>query len=154
MYRTILVAVDGSESSQLGLQHALQLARDQKARLHIVHVVETMRATAAMVGPVPFDPTPVWEALRQGGLDILAKAKSAAAKAGLEAETVLLEPQEVNDRVVLLLGAEARKCDADLIVAGTHGRQGLNRFFVGSVAEALVRVAPAPVLLVRAKTRE
>jgi nucleotide-binding universal stress UspA family protein len=50
----------------------------------------------------------------------------------------------------MVLAAEARRWNADLVVLGTHGRRGINHLLMGSVAEALARVAPAHVLLVRA----
>jgi nucleotide-binding universal stress UspA family protein len=55
--------------------------------------------------------------------------------------------------VATILGKEAQRWDADLVVLGTHGRRGFDRIFLGSVAETLVRMAPMPVLLVRAKPK-
>lgn len=153
MYQRILAAVDGSDTSDLAVDHAVQLAKDQRARLRIVHVVESLRYTASMAGGYPFDPTPMWEALRESGHQALKKAQATAREAGVETETMLLEDQGLSERVATILLKEAQRWDADLVVLGTHGRRGFDRIFLGSVAETLVRMAPMPVLLVRAKPK-
>ena len=153
MYPRILVAIDGSDTSNLALEQAVQLAKDQRARLRIVHVVESARYAVSMADGYPFDPTPLWEALRGDGRQALLTAESKARGAGVEAETVMLEGNDPSQRVASMVVKDAQQWDADLIVLGTHGRRGLDRIFLGSVAETLVRMAPAPVLLVRAKTR-
>ena len=81
----------------------------------------------------------------------LREAAALARKAGVNAETGLLEVQQMNDRIADELAREARKWPADLIVVGTHGRRGLSHLFLGSVAETIMRVAPRPVLLVRGR---
>lgn len=153
MYQRILVAIDGSDTSSLALDHAVQLAKDQRARVRIVHVLESFRYAASMAGGYPFDPTPLWEALREEGRKALLTAEAKAHGAGVEVETVMLEGDEASQRVASTVAKEAQHWDADLIVLGTHGRRGLDRLFVGSVAETLVRMAPTPVLLVREKTK-
>jgi nucleotide-binding universal stress UspA family protein len=82
-----------------------------------------------------------------GAVDYGATSYSAA----VEAETVMLEGNDPSQRVASMVVKDAQHWDADLIVLGTHGRRGLDRIFLGSVAETLVRMAPTPVLLVRAK---
>lgn len=153
MYQRILVATDGSDTSNIAVEHAVQLARDQRARLRIVHVVESIGHAVSLAGAYPFDPTPLWEALREDGRQALSTAEAKAGSAGVETETALLEDKEPPECVALILARDAQKWDADLIVLGTHGRRGIDRLLVGSVAETLARMAPTPVLLVRAKTR-
>jgi nucleotide-binding universal stress UspA family protein len=153
MYQRIVVATDGSDTSNIAVDHAVQLAKDQRARLRIVHVVESIGYAVSMAGAYPFDPTPLWEALREGGRQALSTAEAKARSAGVEIETVLLEDKEPPERVASILAKDAQKWDADLIVLGTHGRRGVDRLFLGSVAETLVRMASTPVLLVRAKTK-
>jgi nucleotide-binding universal stress UspA family protein len=153
MYPRILVAIDGSDTSNLALEQAVQLAKDQRARLRIVHVVESVRYAVSMADGYPFDPTPLWEALREDGRQALLMAEAKARSAGVEAETVMLEGKDPSQRVASMVVKDAQHWDADLIVLGTHGRRGLDRIFLGSVAETLVRMAPTPVLLVRAKSK-
>jgi nucleotide-binding universal stress UspA family protein len=153
MYQRIVVATDGSDTSNIAVEHAVQLAKDQRARLRIVHVIESIGYAVSMAGAYPFDPTPLWEALREGGRQALSTAEAKARSAGVEIETALLEDKEPPERVASILAKDAQKWDADLIVLGTHGRRGVDRLFLGSVAETLVRMASTPVLLVRAKTK-
>ena len=153
MYQRILVAIDGSETSNIAIEHAVQLAKDQRARLRIVHVVESIGHAVSLAGAYPFDPTPLWEAMREDGRRALSVAEAKAVSAGIETETALVEDKEPPERVASILASDAQEWDADLLVVGTHGRRGIDRLLVGSVAETLGRIAPTPVLLVRAKAR-
>jgi nucleotide-binding universal stress UspA family protein len=146
MYDRILVPVDGSPTSNLGLAEAIKLAKLTGARLLLLHAIDiaavsvTPEASAAM--PALFD------AMRDAGNEILAKARAAAEGAGAKAETVLVDT--LAGRVSDLVVDQAKKWKADLIVIGTHGRRGVSRLLIGSDAEQVVRAAPVPVLLVRA----
>lgn len=95
-----------------------------------------------------------WEdherALREVGERVLLQAQSIVKAAGLEAETVLKQIITVQQHPADEIVAEAARWPADLIVVGTHGRRGLRRLFLGSVAEGVARMAEQPVLLVRA----
>jgi nucleotide-binding universal stress UspA family protein len=147
-YRTILVAVDGSTASNKGLREALRLAKAERAKLCILHVVDEFQAfaaTDAMAAAPAADLVP-W--LREGGKRVLARAEAAALKQKIRAKTVLREMVggPAADKIV----REARKLGADLIVLGTHGRRGVRRLVLGSDAEQVVRTAQVPVLLVRA----
>lgn len=145
-YRRILVAVDGSPTSMKGLREAIRLAKDGRAQLLLLHVVNEFYAFASLDGFAPgVDLVP---ALREGGQRVLAKAKAAAEKEGIRAKTLLRETLggPAADSIV----RDARRQRADLIVLGTHGRRGLRRMVLGSDAEAVVRSSPVPVLLVRA----
>jgi nucleotide-binding universal stress UspA family protein len=149
MYARILVATDGSPTSDLAVEQAARLAKDQQAQLRIVHVVEQSRLAFAAAGPVAIDLEGVLEALRKFGRDALDRARAVASRLGLEAETAIIGEDAVDDRVAVILVAEARRWNADLIVLGTHGRRGLDHLLMGSVAEAVARIAPTHVLLVR-----
>jgi nucleotide-binding universal stress UspA family protein len=151
MYRRILVAVDGSETSSLALDHALQLAQDQRARVRIVHALESLHQLLALSGGTLFDVDELLDSLRREGQRVLAASLERAKAFGVDAETGLIEPREPVVRTAQMLVQEARSWDADLIVVGTHGRSGVNRLFVGSVAETVLRGASVPVLLVRHK---
>lgn len=148
MYKHILVAVDGSKTSDLALQEAVGLARDQQATLRIVYVVDEVSifADAEFISPMEIEKA--WVA---SGRAALSKAKSLAQAAGMEAETRLLENEALGQRIADVIVQEARSWPADLLVVGTHGRRGLNHLLLGSVAEGIVRTSPVPVLLVRGK---
>lgn len=147
MYKRILVPVDGSASSKRGLQEALRLARNQKARLVLLHVVEEQFVTQAAEAMVFSEK--LFEAMRAGGRKVLARAEALARKGGVKALAVLREAVTVP--VADMVVREARRQRADLIVIGTHGRRGLTRAVMGSDAEDVVRASPVPVLLVRAR---
>jgi len=149
MYQRILVPVDGSPTSQRGLAEAIALARSGGGRVRLLHVVDELSfalsadAFAAYGGDM-------LSLLREGGEQILAQARAQVEAAGVAAETVLRD--SFAGRVGDLVVAEATAWPADLIVIGTHGRRGVSRLFMGSDAEQILRVAPVPVLLVRAQT--
>lgn len=147
MYKRILVPVDGSASANRGLQEALRLAKDQKATLCVLHVIEAQFLTQAAEGIVFSDQ--VFASMRAGARKVMAKAEAAARRQGVRIRTVVRETltSPVADMVV----REARRQKANLIVIGTHGRRGLKRAVMGSDAENVVRAAPVPVLLVRSK---
>ena len=148
MYQRILVPIDGSPTSNRGLDEAIQLARLTGASLRLIHVVDEMtfatgfETYAAYAGDV----IPM---MRQAGEEILALGKARVAAAGLDkVETQLLESFAV--RVWELVVEQAQDWKADLIVIGTHGRRGMGRLLMGSDAEQILRMSPVPVLLVRA----
>jgi nucleotide-binding universal stress UspA family protein len=151
MYSRILVATDGSATSDLAIEQAARLAKDQRAQLRIVHVIEQSRLAFAAAGPVAVDLEGVLDALRKSGRAALDRGRAIAEKQGIQAEAAIVGDDAVDDRVAIVLADEARRWKADLIVLGTHGRRGINHLLMGSVAEAVARVAPAHVLLVRAQ---
>lgn len=147
MYQRILVPVDGSATANLGLTEAIKLAKLTGARLLLMHAVDiaavsiTPDASAAL--PQLFD------ALRESGTALLAKARTSADAADVPAETRLVDT--LAGRVSDLIVDTAKAWHADLIVIGTHGRRGMTRLLIGSDAEQVVRTATVPVLLVRAR---
>ena len=152
MYRRILVPVDGSATSLLGLEHAISLAKDQGAQVRVLNVVDERVMTTLMVEPVAVPIDDILESMRADGMRVLEKAAERAQRAGVKAETVQVASRGRPVSDVIL--AEARKARADVIVMGTHGRRGLNRLLLGSDAERVLRDSPVPVLLVRRKERQ
>jgi nucleotide-binding universal stress UspA family protein len=147
MYTRILVSVDGSDTSKRALNEALELAKVHQSQLRIVHVVD---AATLFVGDHFYaDMDRLEAAMMEAGKKVLAEAAAVAEKAGLRAETQLIEIETINARVADLIVQDAKSWRAGLIVVGTHGRRGLSRVVLGSVAEGVVRAAPVPVLLVR-----
>ena len=145
--RNILVGTDFSTASRAAFRHALDLASANEAALWIAHVA---------VPPVPALPRGIRAAAflrRHGPVAIRADAQrrlrpllNRARKAGVRARALTLvgAPDDALNRA-------ARRHRADLIVVGTHGRTGLARFFVGSVASRVVATAPCPVITIRGR---
>lgn len=147
MYKSILVAIDGSQTSELALNEAIQFARAAGSRLRIVNVVDEVNLNWSEFP----NTAELWNVLVASGRALLGKAASTAAEAGVEADTRLIELDRLGDRIPDALAREADAWPADLIVVGTHGRRGLSHLLLGSVAEGIVRVASKPILLVRGK---
>jgi len=145
MFKTILVAVDGSAISNLGLEEAIVLASEQGATLYVLHVVEEFILAQGLDVPVYVEG--LWEALCDRGKKTLAKAAAKAEQRGVTTRSVLAET--IGRTVADVILGQAKKCRADLIVLGTHGRRGMSRLVMGSDAEAVIREATVPVLLVR-----
>lgn len=146
MYTRILVPIDGSSTSGRGMEEAVKLARLTGARLRLIHVIEQFVYATGMDG---FSMTAnLIQVLKESGKKILETGQALAEAAGIPVETTMVE--SVSGRVCDLVVAEAKSWRADLIVIGTHGRRGVGRVFMGSDAEQIARMAPSPVLLVRA----
>ena len=148
MYRKILVALDGSSTSEAALGQALDLVRARPAALRLLHVVDLPYAYPDVaVGYVSVYSEELREAWRKAGWDILDQAAAKVRAAGIEPDLRLLEGS--GGHVAGTIAEEATTWGADLVVVGTHGRRGLNRLLLGSVAEGVARTAPTSVLLVR-----
>lgn len=148
MYQKILVPVDGSPTSNEGLAEAIKLGRLTGARLRLLHAVDMLSITLTPEASMSTSPALI-DLLKEGGQDVLNKAKAMVLEGGLAADTVLKDT--LAGRVADLVVDEAKHWGADLIVIGTHGRRGVGRLVLGSDAEQVLRLSPVPVLLVRAK---
>ncbi len=138
---TILHPTDFSPQAEHARRTAEALAHDYNARLVLVHVMQPPPVVASEMGVVipdlPDEPTALWNKLND------------MEPAGLVCvERFLLKGEPVVE--IVRMAQEER---ADLIVMGTHGRSGLPRLLMGSVAEWVLRQAPCPVLTVREPTR-
>lgn len=148
MYKRILVAVDGSGTSDLAMEEAIKIARGSQGKLHIVHVVNVVLFNTEE----EYFSLPEWlDALRREAEIMVNKAVAYAKQAGVDAEGKLVEIDIAGYRIPEMIAEEAKTWPADIIVIGTHGRQGVHRLLMGSVAEGVVRVATVPVLLIRGK---
>lgn len=145
MYHKILVPIDGSDTSARGLEEALKLAKDQAAKLRLIHVVNELMVVASYEGTIYSGE--LVQALRDSGQKVLDNARQKVSAAGVQVECELLEAHggQAGNAIV----KDAEQCHADIIVLGTHGRRGLSRLVMGSDAEQVVRQARVPVLLVR-----
>lgn len=152
MFKHIVIALDGSDSSHEALKLAVGLSKDQGARCTIVSVVDIVRAAAPMamrVGSImPVTNGEVanqWvEALMDDAHQIVAEALQLYANSGVELDSVVIEGYPA-DAIIDV----AKEHSADLIVTGSHGRSGVRRLLLGSVADLVVRSAHIPVLIVR-----
>ena len=145
MYQRILVPVDGSHTSTLGLQEAIRIALDQRARLRLISVVDEFIIAQNFEGLI--NAGDMIDALRESGQKAIRNALALVKKHDLKVEATTFET--VGDRVAEVIVREAKKWKADLIVMGTHGRRGFNRMVLGSDAEGVLRHSPVPVLMVR-----
>jgi len=146
MIRRILHATDFSPASQAAFKKAVELAKQSRAELVVLHVMSPVVYTVGegYMSPKMYDElaasTRAWAS---GQLDRqLRKAKVA----GVRARGLLLEGL-AHEQIV----RAAKSQRAELVVIGTHGRSGLAKFFVGSVAGRVVSAARCPVLTVRGK---
>ena len=150
MYQRILVPVDGSGCADRGLSEAMALARLTGARIRLVHVIEEplVAIGADMAAGAAEDLVTI---ARQAARRILADATEKVRRTGIQASDALLD--SFDGRLCDLVVGAARTWSADLVVIGTHGRRGVSRLLLGSDAEQILRLSPAPVLLTRSALR-
>ena len=139
----ILVPTDFSEGSERAWSEARRLATRLGAELVLVHVL--VEAPLYSEGPFTMKQTRgVFDAARAWAVKTLGEWTDTAAAAGISARWVLRTGVPYKE----IVGAATRE-RADLIVIGTHGRGGLDRALLGSVADRVIRLAPCPVVTVR-----
>ncbi|MGH2460712.1 MAG: universal stress protein [Chloroflexota bacterium] len=148
MFGRILMPVDGSAVSQGALSVAAQLAEALHSETRIIYVLD--------LGPLyqteasGIDVSGVEKVMLDDGQKLLDRAEAIARSAGVAGESALLTIY--GTRIVDAIVDDADKWHADLIALGTHGRHGLRRLLLGSVADGVARAASVPVLLVRGTT--
>jgi nucleotide-binding universal stress UspA family protein len=148
MYRRILMPTDGSACATKAVDEGLALAKALGSEVTFLYALENpITAGTASPEALPYS-AQLWEDLKNLADEALAQAMQAAAQAGVTAT-----PLRVDDRspVQAILDAEH---EHDLVVMGTHGRRGFNRWMFGSVSEGALRRATRPFLLVRSDEAE
>jgi nucleotide-binding universal stress UspA family protein len=155
MFRKILCATDLTEGSTPALRLALELGREHDAEVHVLHVAEQ-----------PYAPRGYFHMITQGEIEFMTgmvERHESAARKLIEESVRSLAPvggggEGVRAQVHVRRGVAAdvivgcaRELATDLLVTGTHARKGLGHLVMGSVAERLVRTAPCPVLVARAR---
>ena len=146
MYKKIIVAIDDSDTSRCALNEAVTIAKAHGASLCVVHAAdETLLGMHHRTIGTTLNLDHARAAIRAAGQILLDEAK--ASIEGIAVETLLVEAdtQRVSEAIV----QAAKSAAADLVVVGTHGRSGLQRLILGSVAEQLVRLSSVSILLVR-----
>ncbi len=137
--QNILVATDFSPCSQMALHCAAVLARQAKGNVFLAHVLPF-----APVSPIPMDAGPVFPVtIAKDPRYRMKELVSAPEMAGIARETLLGQGD-----LWLVLKDMIEQHDIDLVVIGTHGREGLKKLVLGSVAEEVFRRAPCPVVTV------
>ncbi|BBE51824.1 Putative universal stress protein [Ferriphaselus amnicola] len=146
MYKRILVAVDGNPVSR-SLDEAIMLAKAGNATLLLLNV--------SVIDPVLLWNEENWmvpgftpgEGELIHSAEVLTKVQEKVQQAGVTSE--IKQVEDAGQNLGVIIAEQAEVWEADLIVAGTHGRKGVDRLLMGSVAENIVRNATVPVLLIR-----
>jgi nucleotide-binding universal stress UspA family protein len=142
---SILVPHDFSETAQRALEFALDLAEPLGARIHVVFAYDVLAYGFPEAPAMATDTAQIERAARTALDDVASRAR----RPGVAVETVLRRGPAWSE-----INAAAKDTAANLIVMGTHGRRGVARALLGSVAEKVVRTAPCPVLTVHSATND
>jgi nucleotide-binding universal stress UspA family protein len=157
IFRKILVAVDGSESSSRAAKAAVELAEKLKADLTVLHAItpiaayyrSSLASGAGAIAPPPLSQKEIdayYSYARRVATGIAGEIVSEAEKRNVKAKTDF--PEAVSSIVETIIG-HAEKEHADLIVVGTRGLGGFKKMLIGSVSSGVISHAACPVLVVR-----
>lgn len=141
MYKTILVAIDGSAVSRQAFEAAIEHAFAWKSKLHAVYVIET-----GLFTDIPADSKLeiMYSLLEQEGKTALDLIEEIAKKKNIEVKTHF-EQGHAGDAIIL----KSEELKADLIVMGSHGKSDIDRILLGSVSSFVVEHSSISVLVVR-----
>jgi nucleotide-binding universal stress UspA family protein len=154
MYRKILLPLDGSETAQRALRHASGVARATDGEVVLVQVVDSeaqilAQTASATIEPLPAGPISVEivhdavEAQRQAARENLERAAQQLREDGVRAVSMQVLEGSAGDQIT----AAAAGLGCDLVVMATHGRSGIRRAILGSVADHVVRHTPGIAVL-------
>jgi len=159
MYNKILLPLDGSDLSHQAIPHTIELAKSFGAEVVLLQVIDSVSQIIAETTPATIEPIPsgqltveiaesAVEGQREAAEAILAAAVGQFAQAGVAEGKVSIQVTEGNAAQTITTEVERLECD--LVVIATHGRSGLGRALMGSVADHVARHTPsAAVLLIR-----
>jgi nucleotide-binding universal stress UspA family protein len=139
LFEKILVPLDGSEQSIWALGKAIQIAKRVNGEITLIHVYS--------ISPTAITPMQVYkyaQAMRKHGIGILEDGKKKAEAEGVQAQTLLVDGHTVEE--ILNAGKEG---NFSLIVIGARGLSKMKELLLGSVSDAVTRLAPCPVLVIR-----
>jgi nucleotide-binding universal stress UspA family protein len=141
LFKKIILATDGSTYSENAVEYAIELARISKAKISAIYVVDT-----GVFATIPMDAAweNIYELLKKEGNEATEKVEAEARRSDVEFECFVIEGHPAEEIVKL-----SENIRADLIVMGTLGKRGLDRFLLGSVAEKVSRTSKVPVMIVR-----
>jgi len=142
-YRNIVIATDGSENSQRAISYGIEIAKLSGATVHALYVLDISSFSS-----IPMDAgwEAMYEILKTEGGKAVSEVKERGEASAVEVREVILEGHPSSQIIEF-----AENNNADLIVMGTLGKTGLDRFLMGSVAEKVVRGSKVPVLVVRSE---
>jgi len=144
MFENILLPTDGSDVASAAAARAIALAKLAGAELHVVFVVEPYAYTG--IGAANSAGLQEYLAASQRrASEALAPFSSLAQREGVTLSTETVEGSSPAEQIV----ETAHRCGADLIVMGSHGRTGVARVVLGSVAAKVLVLAPMPVMIVK-----
>lgn len=171
MYKHVFLAIDDSKTSQKALDMAILVAKAQDATLEIAHVIKVVHVfhaggvtttdakqlkkeleDDAQENQKPEDNDQVNQELEADGQALLKKARDKAKAAGVKTKTHLLKGP--GGQTAVLIADAVKSSGADLLVVGSHGRRGVRRLLLGSVAENLVRKVRVSVIIARGDHEE
>ncbi|MCG9483243.1 universal stress protein [Acinetobacter sp. P1(2023)] len=144
LYQHILVPIDGSETSMVAMKEAIKLGKALNSKITVVQVM-ALDPFIADAYVKTGETNELIERTRTYLLDILEKAKQQFSNEGITVETKLLEGFVVHEEII----QAAQDLNADLIVMGSHGRTGVRKLVLGSVAQKVLGESHIPVLIVR-----
>lgn len=137
-YGKILIATDGSENARSAACSGIEIAKQTGAEAYVLYVAATSCCSPLM--PESYD----WEIGKEGS-EAVAEIEEMGKEAGVPVKTILLQGYPAQEILNF-----AEKNEIDMIVMGTRGKTGIDRFLVGGVTEKVVRNSKAEVLVVRA----
>lgn len=140
-FKRIFIATDGSEQNRRAIEYGIELAKIAGGKIFAGYVVDT-----AAFASIPMDAgwEMMYELLQKEANEAVQIVAQLAKEAGLDVETVVLEGHPSNEIIDF-----SQKNEMDIIVMGTLGKSGLDRFLLGSVAEKVTRNSIVPVLVVK-----
>jgi nucleotide-binding universal stress UspA family protein len=143
--RRLLVAYDSSDQAKAALDVAIGLARSEGVSVVACYALQIEAEMGRIAAAFHYTPVSAVRMLRDDARAVLDSATARAEAAGVKIKTKLIDAPAVSG-----ICEYARRMRADTIVVGSHGRSGLPRLLLGSVAEGLMRHSSVPVLVVRA----
>ncbi len=143
-YQHILVPVDGSPTSLVAVEHAINFAKTLNSKITLVQVL-TLDPYIAAEYLSSTQTNDLIERARKSILDNLATAEQKFTEAGITVDVQLLEGQVIQNELL----TAAKNLNVDLIIMGSHGRTGLKKLFLGSVTQNILSETDIPVLVVR-----
>lgn len=141
-YRNIVIATDGSENTQRAISYGIEIAKLSGATIHALYVVDT---PSTISENWTAGKKTIYEVMRNDGEKAVSNIKKLGEASGVEVKEMVLDGYPSKEIIDF-----AENNDIDLIVMGTLGKTGLERFLVGSVAEKVVRSSKVPVMVIRA----
>ncbi|MFZ1101537.1 MAG: universal stress protein [Hyphomicrobiaceae bacterium] len=145
MFKHILIATDGSDLAERAASQGLEFARLLDARVTAATVTEPWTAVVTGEAAFGFPPADYEKGVIETAASVLARIAEMAKAAGLQCATVHMKDHFPDERIIAAVKDNA----CDVIVMASHGRRGLARLLLGSVASRVVALSPVPVLICR-----